>query len=266
MPEAVHIVSDMKVPRVLLVAALPLLAGVPPTRGEAAVAHPGSPAPQASLAPTVTNVGAIETALLLAAPTIRPEALRAALSAWDVLHSRGEISRPLLTVIDYGLPSTTKRVWVFDLASRRLLFHELVAHGRNSGEDLARSFSNEEGSLMTSLGAFVTGAAYNGRNGYSLRLRGMEPGVNDRAEERAIVVHGASYVCEEVAHELGRLGRSYGCPAVRPAIARTLIDEVKGRTLLYAWHPSMDKPEAPAGAAPTIAALGVPDVRAYRGR
>lgn len=266
MPEGVHIVSDMKVPRVLLVTALPLLAGAPPTRGGAPVAHPGPPATQASPAPTVTNASAIETALLLAAPTIRPEALRAALSAWDVLHSRGEISRPLLTVIDYGLPSMTKRMWVFDLASSRLLFHELVAHGRNSGKDLARSFSNEVGSLMTSLGAFVTGAAYDGRNGYSLRLRGMEPGVNDRAEARAIVVHGASYVCEEVAHELGRLGRSYGCPAIRPGIARTLIDEVKDRTLLYAWHPSMDKPAAPAGIASAIARRAAPDNRAYRGR
>ncbi len=197
---------------------------------------------------------------------MRPKGLRAALSAWDALYSRWEIFRPLLTVIDYGLPSMTKRMWVFDLASRQLLFHELVAHGRNSGKDLARSFSNEEGSLMTSLGAFVTGTTYNARNGYSLRLRGMEPGVNDRAETRTIVIHGASYVCEEVAHKLGRLGRSHGCPAVRPAIARTLIDEVKDHTLLYAWHPSMDKAAASAGAAPTIAVLSVLDVRSHRGR
>ncbi len=171
---------------------------------------------------------------------MRPEALRAALGAWVPLHWRVEVSRPLLTVIDYGLPSTVKRLWVFDLASQRLLFHELVAHGRNSGDDVARSFSNEEGSLMTSLGAFVTGTTYNGGNGYSLRLRGMEPLVNDRAEARAIVMHGAPYVGEEVVHKLGRLGRSHGCPAVRPAIAQTLIDEIKDRTLLYAWHPMID--------------------------
>ena len=263
-PKADYSVSIMNVPRILVLTTLPLLAGVPPTRGEAAVALPGSPAPQASLPPSGTNTLAIETALLHAAPTMRPEALRAALSAWDVLHSRGEVSRPLLTVIDYGLPSMTKRMWVFDLASRRLLFHELVAHGRNSGEDLAQSFSNEEGSLMTSLGAFVTGTTYNGRNGYSLRLRGMEPGLNDRAEARTIVVHGAPYVCEEVAHQLGRLGRSHGCPAVRPAIARTLIDQVKDRTLLYAWHPSIDKAEAPAGFAHTVAALGLLDALSHR--
>lgn len=200
---------------------------------------------QASIRPLGPSPAIIEAALLRVAPTLRPEALRAGLAAWEALNSRDEISRPLLTVIDYGLPSTAKRMWVFELTSRRLLFHELVAHGQNSGADLAQSFSNEAGSFKTSLGAFVTGTTYNGRNGYSLRLRGMEPGVNDRAEARAIVIHGAPYVCEEVAQKLGRLGRSHGCPALRPAIARTLIDEVKDRTLLYAWHPSMGHANVP---------------------
>ena len=256
----------MKIPRTLILTTLPLLAAVPPTRAAGAVALPGSPAPPASRPATRRLAVAHEPAVLAAPPTVRPEALRAALAAWDALHSRGEVSRPILTVIDYGLPSTTRRMWVFDMDSRRLLFHELVAHGRNSGEDVARSFSNEEGSLMTSLGAFVTGTTYNGKNGYSLRLRGMEPGVNDRAESRTIVVHGAPYVGEEVAHKLGRLGRSYGCPAVRPAIARTLIDQVKDGTLLYAWHPSMNKPAAPAGAASSIADLSTLNGRSPRGR
>jgi len=248
----------------LLLTTLPQLAGIPLTAGEAAVAPSGSTALRAPLRPSNTNARTIETALLRAAPTMRPEALRAALSAWDSLQSQGEVFRPLLTVIDYGLASMTKRMWVFDLASRELLFHELVAHGRNSGEDLARSFSNDEGSLMTSLGAFVTGTTYNGRNGYSLRLRGMEPGVNDRAESRTIVIHGAPYVCEEVAHKLGRLGRSHGCPAVRPAIARTLIDEVKEGTLLYAWHPSINTRAAPAGPVPAITTLSALAVRSHR--
>lgn len=255
----------MKVPRTLLLTTLPLLVVLPSTPGEATVTPSGSAVSPAYLQPSGTNTRAVETTLLLRAPTIRPAALRAALSAWDALQARGEVSRPLLTVIDYGLPSTTRRLWVFDLASRRLLFHELVAHGRNSGEDLARSFSNETGSLMSSLGAFVTGTTYNGQNGYSLRLHGMEPGVNDRAEARTIVMHGAPYVSEEVARKLGRLGRSHGCPAIRPAIARPLIDGVKDRTLLYAWHPSMDRvaASAGAGAAPTIARLGAPDGRSH---
>ncbi len=204
--------------------ALALLAVMPPAYGAS---------------PTIASPISIETALLQAAPTLRPAALRDALVAWNVQNSRGEVPRSRLTVIDYGLPSTTKRMWVFDLTSYRLLFHELVAHGKNSGDDMAQMFSNETGSLMTSLGAFVTGGAYRGRNGYSLRLRGVDPGVNDRAEERAIVLHGAPYVSEEVAHDHGRLGRSFGCPAVRPAIAKALIDELKDHTLLYAWHPSI---------------------------
>jgi hypothetical protein len=192
------------------------------------------------LAPLVAPAGSdLESTLAAAAPTLRLPALHAALAAWESLHTRGEVTRPLLSVIDYSLPSTAKRLWVFDLDSRRLLFHELVAHGRNSGEDLARNFSNEDGSFKTSLGAFVTGATYDGRNGYSLRLRGMEPGLNDRAEARAIVIHGAPYVSEDVAQKQGRLGRSHGCPALRPAIARELIDEIKERSLLYAWHPSL---------------------------
>jgi hypothetical protein len=181
-----------------------------------------------------------ESALLGVAPSLRPEALRAALAAWEALSASGSVSRPLLTVIDYSLPSRAKRLWVFDMNSQRLLFHELVAHGRNSGADVARAFSNELGSFKTSLGAFLTGETYEGRNGYSLRLRGMEPQRNDRAEARAIVIHGAPYVDEAVARTLGRLGRSHGCPALRPAIARTLIDEIKHRSVLYAWHPSLE--------------------------
>lgn len=257
-----------KARRIILVTTLPLLAAMPPTLGAPTATLSGVPAARESLRPSVTGASpiGIETTLFHVAPTIRPAALRAALAAWDDLKSRGEVSRPILTVIDYGLPSTTKRMWVFDLASCRLLFHELVAHGRNSGEDLAQSFSNEVGSHMTSLGAFVTGATYTGRNGYSLRLRGMEPGVNDQAEARAIVLHGAPYVGEEVAHELRRLGRSHGCPAVRPAIARSLIDGLKDRTLLYAWHPSMDEAAPSAGIASTIAGLGANGLGPRRGR
>ena len=142
-------------------------------------------------------------------------------------------------MIDYGLPSTEPRLWVFDLDAQRVLFHELVAHGRNSGWNLTESFSNDEGTYMSSLGAFVTGATYDGKNGYSLRLRGTEPNLNDHAEARAIVMHGAPYVDEAIALKQGRLGRSLGCPAVRTAIALELIDEIRDGSVLYAWHPSI---------------------------
>jgi L,D-transpeptidase-like protein len=189
--------------------------------------------------PVVNPTAALATALRELAPDLRPEALSPALEAWERLRGEGIATRPLLTVIDYGLPSTQPRLWVFDLGARRLLYHELVAHGRNTGDDLATVFSNQEGSLQTSLGSFVTGESYTGRNGYSMRLRGLDLGRNDHAESRAIVVHGASYVDPDVARKLGRLGRSWGCPAVRPAIAHELIDQIKDGSVLFAWHPSL---------------------------
>ncbi len=189
--------------------------------------------------PAAASGSAREAALLSISGGLHPEALHAALAAWDALWAAGEVRRPVLCVIDYALPSTAKRMWVYDLSSDRLLLNDLVAHGKNSGDDLAVTFSNDDGSLMSSLGAFVTEGAYDGRNGYSLRLRGIEPSVNDNAEARAIVMHGARYVDDAVSKKLGRLGRSFGCPAVRPAIARELIDEIKDGGVIYAWHPSI---------------------------
>jgi len=180
----------------------------------------------------------LETALLREADGLHPEALHAAVASWERLSAQGDAPRSVLSVIDYALPSTTRRLWVFDLVSRRVLFHELVAHGRNTGDDRAAFFSNEEGSLMSSLGAFVTGASYVGRNGYSVVLCGTEPRVNDNAEARGIVLHGAPYVSDEVARALGRLGRSFGCPAVRLEVARALIDAIKDGSVLYAWFPA----------------------------
>jgi hypothetical protein len=152
--------------------------------------------------------------------------------------ARGQVTDPgTLTVIDYSKPSTQPRMWVYDLRSRALLFTELVSHGRGSGKTMATSFSNTAESNMTSLGLFRTGETYVGHNGYSLRLDGLERGVNDRARDRAIVIHGAPYVNAATAKTNGYLGRSLGCPAVRPEIARKLIDTVKGGGLLFAYYP-----------------------------
>jgi hypothetical protein len=142
-----------------------------------------------------------------------------------------------LTVIDYSRPSTEKRLWVFDLKSRALLYEELVAHGRGSGENIATSFSNVPESHQSSLGLFRTEGSYVGRNGYSLRLRGLDAGFNDHAYDRAIVMHGAPYVSDEFARAQGRLGRSLGCPALREGIAREVIDTVKGSGLVFAYYP-----------------------------
>ncbi|RYZ73131.1 MAG: murein L,D-transpeptidase catalytic domain family protein [Lysobacteraceae bacterium] len=152
----------------------------------------------------------------------------------------GSASGGTLSVIDYSRPSTEPRLWVFDLARSRLLFEEWVAHGRNTGENLATRFSNTEGSYMSSLGGFETEEAYVGQNGYSLRLRGLEQGFNDQARDRAIVIHGAPYVSNELIRSQGRLGRSLGCPAVRPAVARQLIDTIRGGSFVFAYYPDRD--------------------------
>jgi hypothetical protein len=167
---------------------------------------------------------------------LRPAVLEAALRAQARALGHGVGGRPILTVIDYTLPSRERRLWVLDLATSRVLARELVAHGRATGDDLARSFSNRPGSLQSSLGAFLTGSVYRGRHGLSLRLRGLDPGVNDRAEARAIVMHGAPYVSAETAAQLGRLGRSQGCPALSPAAAPRVIQLIRDGTIVFAYY------------------------------
>lgn len=179
-------------------------------------------------------------ALHRAAPRLDPQVLALALDAARCAGDRGTaVRRQVLAVIDYSLPSTEQRLWVFDLAHRRLLYRELVAHGEGSGANYARLFSNREGSHQSSLGLFLTAGTYQGRNGYSLRLVGLEKGINDLALARTIVMHGAWYVTRAFAAEHGRLGRSWGCPALRPAVARQVIDALKGGSLLFVWHPDL---------------------------
>jgi hypothetical protein len=179
--------------------------------------------------------------LAAAAPGLAPEVLAHALAAVECAQARGDALQPeRLAVIDYSRPSTAQRLWVFDLARQRLLYAEHVAHGRNSGGDLATAFSNREGSHQSSLGLFRTADTYVGGNGYSLRLDGLDPGFNDRARERYIVMHGAPYVDPVIAQRQGRLGRSQGCPAVRPEVAHEIIDTLRDGQLLFAWYPDPD--------------------------
>jgi len=164
-----------------------------------------------------------------------------AMQAASCATSAGDVTRAsTLTIIDYSRPSTEPRLWVLDLVRRRVLFTELVAHGRGSGELMATRFSNEEGSHASSLGLFVTGDPYQGAHGYSLRLRGLEPGVNDQAFDRAIVMHPAPYVDAAFAKGAGRLGLSWGCPALRPAIATQVIDTIKSGSLVFAYFPDQE--------------------------
>jgi hypothetical protein len=192
----------------------------------------------AGAAASARSADELSAALAAAAPAADPVAIERAVQAMHCVQPGDAAPATRLALIDYSLPSTAPRLWVFDLATLRLSREERVAHGQGSGDNHATRFSNDPGSHQTSLGLFRTADTYVGRNGYSLRLQGLEPGVNDRAMERAIVMHGAPYVSEGAVRLLGRLGRSWGCPAVRPEIARTLIDEIKGGQYLDAYHPA----------------------------
>lgn len=171
------------------------------------------------------------------APSANPDVIRLALDAVSCAAASGHGEAQRLAVIDYSRPSTEPRLWVFDLQHGNLLFEELVAHGKNTGENVARMFSNQVNSLATSIGLFKTDNSYIGSNGYSLRMDGLDPGFNDNALERAIVIHGAPYVSSKFVETHGRLGRSFGCPAVRAAIAEKLINVMKGGQYVFSYYP-----------------------------
>jgi hypothetical protein len=174
-------------------------------------------------------------------PGLSSDVLRMALAANDHARDRGIVNRPgILTVIDYSLPSTAKRLWVLDLDAREVLYHELTSHGQGSGGNMTTSFSNVSMSLQSNIGVMTTAETYYGKNGYSLRLDGRELGYNDQARPRAIVIHGADYVSEEFIRRTGRLGRSWGCPALERSVNRELIDTIKGGSLVFGYFPDQD--------------------------
>ena len=167
-------------------------------------------------------------------------------ATWKRLQADARATKPVLALIDYSKPSTQRRLWVVDMETRTVLFHELVAHGRGTGDNLATKFGNDEGSHRSSLGVFVTAETYSGKHGYSLRLDGLDAGLNDKARERAIVIHGADYVSDAFAKKQGRLGRSHGCPALDLEVAKKVIDTIKDGAVLIAWHDDAKLLEASA--------------------
>lgn len=175
--------------------------------------------------------------LALAAPTANPQVLRLAVAAMRCAVGSGMPSAQRLAVIDYSLPSTRRRLWIFELDGPRLLMRELVAHGRNSGGNFAKHFSDRQGSLESSLGLYRTLHTYQGDNGYSLRLQGLDDGFNNNALQRAIVIHGASYVSAAFAQREGRIGRSWGCPAVSKRVVQRVINALKGGQFVFAYYP-----------------------------
>ena len=144
----------------------------------------------------------------------------------------------LITIIDYSVSSSKKRLYVLDIQTGKMVFNTLVAHGRNSGLRFANSFSNEAASYKSSLGFYITRGSYTGANGYSMRLTGCEKGINDNAFDRAIVFHGAGYVSNEFINSYGYLGRSQGCPAVPVSLNKKIIDKIKNGTCMFLYAPA----------------------------
>ena len=167
--------------------------------------------------------------------SLKFEVFEKAMTGYLNLQQAGRLTdgKQLLTVVDFDLPSTEKRLWVVDIASHKVLFHTLVAHGHNSGENEANNFSNADASNMSSLGFYVTGSEYEGKHGHSLRLEGLDEGFNTNAAARSVVMHGAKYVSEEFIKENGRLGRSLGCPALPMNQYAQIIAAVDGGTCLF---------------------------------
>lgn len=165
------------------------------------------------------------------------DAFQQALKGCDKIERR---NKEIITLIDFSKPSTEERMVVLDLEQRKILFSSLVSHGKNSGGNYATSFSNVNGSYKSSLGFYLTENTYQGRNGYSLVLNGLEKGINDLAKQRAIVIHGAAYSDPSVASSSGRLGRSFGCPALPLSLSKPVINTIKNGTLLFIYANDKD--------------------------
>ena len=173
-----------------------------------------------------------------AGASISEEILSLALMGFNKLNAQQRLSKDsILTIIDYTRSSKEKRLFVIDLKSKQLLFNSVVAHGRNTGEEYAKRFSNQLNSHQSSIGFYITEKPYQGSNGYSLALEGVEDGFNDKAKRRAIVIHGADYASEQMIKIKGYLGRSFGCPSLPPGVSRKIIESIKEGNCVFAYYP-----------------------------
>ncbi|RYG41661.1 MAG: murein L,D-transpeptidase catalytic domain family protein [Chitinophagaceae bacterium] len=190
---------------------------------------------------TLVAVPLIYDSLHLELAGLNREAFDFAKKGWDKLDREGKLANDsILAIVDFSQSSTKKRLYVLDMRNYRVLFNTLVAHGRNSGQEWAESFSNSISSFKSSPGFYITGQTYNGSNGYSMKLTGLETGINDKAFERAIVMHGAGYVSEKFIGSRGYIGRSQGCPAVPVKDAKKIINTLKNGACLYIYTPQSD--------------------------
>ncbi len=191
------------------------------------------------VAPIVVSKRETEVKLISAqAKDLDPHVLQLGLTAYDNAVKQGITQEKILTIVDFSKPSSQPRLWVIDLATHRVLYTELVSHGRASGENYATSFSNNPHSNKSSLGLYRTEETYSGKHGYSLKLDGLEKGFNDMARARAVVMHSAEYVSQAVIKATGRLGRSEGCLALNPAVSAKVISAIKDGSLIFVYYPA----------------------------
>ena len=165
-------------------------------------------------------------------------ALEYAMKGYNYLQEKGLVSRNILSICDFSQSSRNKRLYVIDMASRKLLYNTYVAHGRNSGSEYATSFSNKAESLKSSLGFYITQGTYMGAHGLSLKIEGVERGFNDNAQKRNIVIHGCEYTADPFIRSNNFCGRSFGCPAVPSLQSPDIIQTLKEGTCLFIYHPS----------------------------
>ncbi len=163
------------------------------------------------------------------------ESFKNGMIGYNKLSDKNLINKQILTIIDFSLSSKKERMWVMDISKNKILYHTVVSHGKNTGSEFATKFSNKKNSLQSSLGFFITGETYYGKNGLSLFIDGIEKQFNSNARERYVVIHGASYANPSAIKNLGRLGRSYGCPALPTAISKEIIDLIKNKSVLYIY-------------------------------
>lgn len=190
-----------------------------------------------SFAVSAINVNKEVQHLSRKAPQLNKHVLKLALDAYQKAATKGAVKKPVLTVIDYSLPSFRQRMWIFDVNHEKLLYNTYVAHGQNSGMTVPNHFSNQNASKQTSLGTFVTRDTYFGSKGYSLNLQGLEKGFNDNAYSRRVVIHGAWYVEPDFIKRSGRAGRSWGCPSIAQTLAKPVINTIKGGSVVFAYYP-----------------------------
>ncbi len=186
-----------------------------------------------------SSVSGMYDSLRLNMMGLSKQAFELAMQGYNYLSQNGKIGNDrIISIVDFSQPSSSKRLFIIDLDQQKVIFNTYVAHGMNSGAATADQFSNIPESNQSSLGFYETGATYIGHNGYSLRLEGLETGINDNADRRAIVIHGAAYVNEQLIKSQGYIGRSWGCPAIPENLHKPIIDKIKNGTCLFIYSPN----------------------------